>query len=48
MEERQEVTDIVADAEFLDLLKNKAGFSPVANHPKIRAVLANPELVAAL
>ena len=48
MEERQEVIDIAADAEFLDLLKTKAGFSQVVNHPKIRAVLANPELVAAL
>jgi Colicin V production protein len=48
MEEKQEVQDIAADPEFLDLLKNKAGFSQVVNHPKIRSVLANPELVAAL
>jgi len=48
MEDKQEVIDIAADTEYLDLLKNKAGFSQVVNHPKSRAVLANPELVAAL
>ena len=48
MEDKQEVIDIAGDTEFLDLLKNKAGFSQVVNHPKSRAVLANPELVTAL
>ncbi len=48
MEEKQEFIDIAADAEFLDLLKNKAGFSAVVNHPKARAVMGNPELVDAL
>lgn len=48
MEDKQEVIDIAGDTEYLDLLKNKAGFSQVVNHPKSRAVLANPELVTAL
>jgi hypothetical protein len=48
LEDTQEVIDIAGDAEYLDLLKNKAGFSQVVNHPKSRAVLANPELVATL
>ncbi len=48
LEEKQEFIDIAADPEFLDLLKNKAGFSAVVNHPKVRAVTGNPELVKAL
>jgi hypothetical protein len=48
MEEKPEFADLPTDEEFKELLKSKAGFSPVLNHARTKAVLANPELTAQL
>jgi hypothetical protein len=48
LEGKQEFVDMAGDTEFMDLVKNKAGFSPVVNHPKVRALIANPDLTTAL
>ncbi len=48
LEDKPEFVDMAQDPEFMDLLKSKAGFSQVVNHPKARAVLANGELTTAL
>ena len=48
LEGKQEITDMASDEEFMGLLRDKAGFSPVVNHAKTKALLANGELTAAL
>jgi len=48
LEGKQEIIDIASDEEFMGLLRDKAGFSPVVNHPKARALLANGDITTAL
>lgn len=48
LEGKQEITDMATDEEFMGLLRDKAGFSAVVNHPKTRALLANGDITAAL
>jgi len=48
LEDKPEFVDMATDPDFMELLNNKAGFSQVVNHPKSRAVMANPELTTAL
>ncbi len=48
LEGKQEITDMAGDEEFMGLLRDKAGFSPIVNHGRTQALLANGELTAAL
>lgn len=46
--ETQEVSDILADPDYLKLLQDQAGFTALLSNPKTQAVLNNRDIVDAL
>jgi hypothetical protein len=43
--ERQEIADIAADKEFTELRQKREPISKLMDHPRVQAVLKNPDLV---
>jgi len=46
--QRQEFTDIGGDNDLLTLFQTQAGFAQISGHPKVQAILKNPELTQQL